>query len=167
MLYGCVRDACKAAGWPDSEAYKMRDHLIAKMNAGNVTTYTGSDDRPGDWEKFNMKENRAARIVNSLLESGTRIQVTNRHNGQKYPAEGNHWPEHGWSFQIFDFSPNTWGRATSGVGDGPVIDQGFQKALEQRGWVFPPIEPPVDVRDQMMKKLAGDMFARENPPNPS
>ena len=56
MLYGLVRDACKAAGWPDSMAYQMRDYLIGKMNAAKVKTYTGSDDRRGDWETFKIKE---------------------------------------------------------------------------------------------------------------
>jgi hypothetical protein len=83
-----------------------------------------------------------------------RFFVTNRHNGRKYPAEGQHWPEHGWSVQIYDLRPDTWGRAPSGVGTGPVIEQGFQKDLERRGWEFPPLAEPVNVRGQELKRLA-------------
>lgn len=83
-----------------------------------------------------------------------RFFVVNRHNGKRYPAEGRHWPEHGWSAKIFDFAPDTWGRSTTGVGSGPVIDQGFQKELEQRGWQFPALTAPADMRGQEMTRLA-------------
>jgi len=98
-----------------------------------------------------------------------RFLVTNKHNGQQYPAEGQHWPEHGWSIQIHDLSPETWGRSTTGVGMGSVIDQGFQEELEKRGWEIPPdigdefsardyvlgrSSPPKNVRDQELKRLA-------------
>ncbi len=69
MLFGLVRDACKAAKWPDTMAYQMRDYLLTKLNAEKVKTYTGSDDRPGDWKVFNMKES-AEQIVDRLLEYG-------------------------------------------------------------------------------------------------
>jgi hypothetical protein len=70
MLYGCVRDACKAAGWPDNMAYLMRDYLIGKMNKAKVTTYTGSDDRRGEFKKFHMKpeESEAHQLVANLLD---------------------------------------------------------------------------------------------------
>ena len=56
MLYGLVRDACKAAGWGDDMAYLMRDYLIGKMNKAKVRTYTGTDTSPGDWQTFHMGE---------------------------------------------------------------------------------------------------------------
>lgn len=96
------------------------------------------------------------------------IKVTNTHNGQQYPAVAQHWPEHGWSFQIHDPTPGTWGRAPSGVGTGSVIDQGFQKELEQRGWQFPPLTQPENVRDAELKRLAGRLSGapRAEPPEP-
>jgi hypothetical protein len=86
-----------------------------------------------------------------------RIQVTNRHNGQKYPAEATLWAEHGWHMQIHDLSPNTWGRASSGIGVGSVIDQGWQRDLERRGWEFPAFSGGPNIRDQEMKRLASTM----------
>lgn len=93
-----------------------------------------------------------------------RFFVTNRHNGKRYPAEGQHWPEHGWSVKVFDFNPGTWGRATTGVGVGPVIDQGFQKDMEQRGWVLPELKPEPDVRRQEMDRLAKSLGGQAAPP---
>lgn len=107
----------------------------------------------------------AKHLVDVLLETRTFFKITNRHNGKQYAAVGMHWPEYGWSFQIME--PGAWGRHPSGIGPGPVIDQGFQKDLEQRGWQFPTMEKPVDIRNQTMRQLAADMFARDNPPNPS
>jgi hypothetical protein len=95
-----------------------------------------------------------------------RFFVTNRHNGKRYPAEGQHWPEHGWSVKIFDFSPGTWGRAETGIGDGPVIDQGFQTELTKRGWTFPELKEPENVRDQMIQKLAATFQKPSAPPAP-
>ncbi len=68
MLYGTVRDACKAAGWDNSMAYLMRDYLIGKLNKEKVKTYTGSDYERGDWETFNMKEStpKAIAVVRSM-----------------------------------------------------------------------------------------------------
>ncbi len=89
-----------------------------------------------------------------------------RFNNGRYQTKATHWPS-GWHFQILD--PDAWGRSPSGIGDGPVIDQGFQKELEQRGWSFTPAEPitpenatakvgplpePENVRDREMKRLA-------------
>lgn len=68
MLYGCVRDACKAAGWDNSMAYLMRDHLLAKMNSAKVTTYTGSDATKGEFKTFNIKEALAEALVDVLLD---------------------------------------------------------------------------------------------------
>lgn len=83
------------------------------------------------------------------------VKVTNRHNQQQYSAIADYWgKELGWSFKIIDTRPNTWGRSLRGTGVGPVIDQGFQKELEQRGWVFPALQPPEDVRDKEMARLA-------------
>lgn len=174
MLFGTVRDACKAAGWPDSMAYQMRDYLIAKLNGEKVKTYNGSDERMGDWETFNMKERLPESLASTLLEDGDLITVTNQHNGQQYKARIMHWPEHGWHAQILDLGPEVWGRSLSGEGSGPVIDQGWQKELEQRGWQFPEMKPPVNIRDQEMKRLAqsfapkpatpkqGDLFQKES-----
>jgi hypothetical protein len=71
MLYGCVRDATRAAGWPDNMAYLMRDYLIGKMNKAKVTTYTGSDERRGEFKKFHMKPQKyeAQQVVTNLLDS--------------------------------------------------------------------------------------------------
>lgn|SRR5574337_492585 len=91
----------------------------------------------------------------------------NRYNNRRYQVNAQHWPEHGWHFQILE--PGAWGRSPTGIGDGPVIDQGFQKQLEQRGWTFTPAEPitpenavnkvgplpePENIRDRAMKDLA-------------
>ena len=70
MLYGTVRDACKAAGWDDSMAYLMRDFLIGKLNKEKVKTYTGSDYERGDWETFNMKESRPVVRAMKIAEGG-------------------------------------------------------------------------------------------------
>jgi hypothetical protein len=79
MLYGLVRDACKAAGWPDSMAYQMRDYLIDKMNKAKVKTYTGSDDRRGDWQTFKMGE---------ALQKGQRVRLANPMWGHKAGTRG-------------------------------------------------------------------------------
>jgi hypothetical protein len=93
--------------------------------------------------------------------------AVNQYNGQKYQVIAQHWPEHGWHFQILD--PGAWGRSTTGIGDGAVIDQGFQKQLEQRGWkivsadpITPknatnsvgPLPEPENIRDREMKRIA-------------
>ena len=70
MLYGTVRDACKAAGWGDDMAYLMRDYLIGKMNKEKAKTYTGSDERRGDWETFNMKESKPVVKAMKITEGG-------------------------------------------------------------------------------------------------
>jgi hypothetical protein len=97
------------------------------------------------------------------------VIAINKHNNGRYRTKAQHWPEHGWHFQILDLDPETWGRSTSGIGTGPVIDQGFQKQLEQRGWTFTKAEPispenavdkvgplpePENVRDREMKRMA-------------
>lgn len=86
-----------------------------------------------------------------------KFKVVNRHNGKEYQAVGQHWPEHGWHIKVFDYSPDTWGRSTTGIGVGPVIDQGFQKQLEQRGWTIPELKPEPDIRNQEMDRLARSM----------
>ena len=86
-----------------------------------------------------------------------RFFVTNQANNKKYPAEGQFYPEHGWHTQIFDFDPNAWGRARSGIGDGPVIDQGWKKDLEQRYWVFPEMKKPENIRNREIQRLAAGL----------
>lgn len=95
-----------------------------------------------------------------------RFFATNRHNGKRYPAEGQHWPEHGWHIKIFDFAPDTWGRAESGIGPGPVIAQGWQKQIEQQGFQIPPLKEPENVRNQMLQKLAGSFQKPADPAAP-
>lgn len=89
-----------------------------------------------------------------------RFFVTNRHNGKRYPAEGQHWPEHGWYIKIYDFDPNAWGRAEDGIGPGPVMEQGWKPEMERLGYDFPPLTQPVNVRDQEMKRLAGSLIGK-------
>lgn len=60
MLYTLVRDACKAAKWPDSMAYQMRDYIIGILNKGNVKPF------PGD-RVFKI-EAKALDVVDRLLE---------------------------------------------------------------------------------------------------
>lgn len=136
-----------------------------------------------NWQR-GPRKSRTESIVNCLLDNdpivaNKPIVVTNSYDGKKYEAIGQYWPEQeaeddsergtklGWHLQIYDFSPNTWGRDPSGVGDGPVIDSGFQHQLERRGWVFPEMKRPTNVRGQEMRRIAGDIFAHNNPPNPS
>jgi hypothetical protein len=95
-----------------------------------------------------------------------KFHVTNQHNGRKYAAQGQLWPAYGWHIQVLDLSPNAWGRATSGVGEGPVIDQGWQKDLEARGWAIPPLTPPKDVRGQEMDRLAKSLGGHAAPQEP-
>lgn len=83
------------------------------------------------------------------------LYVKNRHNGQQYKAEGEHWPEHGWHIKIYDFDPNAWGRSPTGVSVGPVIEQGWQHDLEEQGWEFPPLTQPENIRGAEMSRLAG------------
>lgn len=84
--------------------------------------------------------------------------VTNQLNQRQYPAEGQFWPEYGWHVQIHDLSPNAWGRARSGIGDGSVIDQGWQKDLERRNWVFPELQAPENVRAKELGRLAAGLL---------
>ncbi len=98
--------------------------------------------------------------------------AVNKQNGKRYQVKAQHWPEHGWHFQILDRDPETWGRSTTGVGAGPVIDQGFQKQLEQRGWkivtadpITPgnatnsvgPLPEPENIRNRAMKDIANKL----------
>lgn len=83
-----------------------------------------------------------------------RFHVTNRHNGQRYKADGEHWPEHGWYIRVYDFDKNAWGRARSGTGPGPVMTQGWQKDIERQGYEVPVLAPPVDIRKQELNRLA-------------
>jgi len=96
--------------------------------------------------------------------------VKNQYDGKQYPAKGQYWPEHGWHIQVMDLSPEVWGRATNGVGAGPVIDQGFQKELESRGWIIPnetegsdfnardyvlnQKQSPKNIKNELLQKLA-------------
>ena len=83
-----------------------------------------------------------------------RFHVTNRHNGQRYKADGDHWPGQGWYIRVYDFDQNAWGRARSGTGPGPVMTQGWQKDIERQGYEVPVLAPPVDIRKQEMNRLA-------------
>lgn len=77
MLYGCARDASRAAGWPDSEVYKIRDFLISKANAAKIRTYTGTDTTPGDWSIFKMRSTES-------------VVTAQRMNAKKVITEGGH-----------------------------------------------------------------------------
>lgn len=66
LLYGCARDAAKAAGWPDSEVYKIRYFLISKANAAKIRTYTGTDYTPGDWDIFKMRSSESVVTSNRM-----------------------------------------------------------------------------------------------------
>lgn len=70
MLFGTVRDACKAAGWGDDMAYLMRDFLIGKLNKEKVKTYNGTDFEPGNWETFKMSESRPVVKAMKITEGG-------------------------------------------------------------------------------------------------
>lgn len=94
-----------------------------------------------------------------------RVVVTNRHNGKQYQAEVEHWPEHGWHVRILDLDKNAWGRARSGIGPGPVTDQGWKEELEQRGYDFPPLTQPENIRDKELTRLAAT-FQPKAPPAP-
>lgn len=61
--------------------------------------------------------------------------------------------EYGWWILIYDYSPETWGRAESGVGTGPVIEQGWLRDLERRGWKFPELPQPENIKDQVLKRM--------------
>lgn len=103
-----------------------------------------------------------------------RFYVTNTHNQKKYPAIASHWPEHGWHIQVLD--PGTWGTGVHGEDAGPVIDSGFQKELEQRGWqisshlgtgfsardyVLGRSSPPQNVRREQMAALSKKVQANK------
>lgn len=101
----------------------------------------------------NIPKRKKRKAVREAV-GGTRFFVTNRHNGKRYPAAGQFWPENGWSIQIFDFQPGAWGRSTTGVGTGPVIDQGWTKELTARGWDIPELAQPENVKGKEMARLA-------------
>jgi hypothetical protein len=102
-----------------------------------------------------------------------RFWVKNRHNGKRYPAEGQHWPQHGWSIKIYDFGEGVWGEEPRPGDVGPVIARGWADDLAQ-SWEMPAIsgespskvfhgtlaspqsrlKEPENVRDKEMQRLA-------------
>lgn len=60
-VYRTTRDATRAAGWPDSEAYLIRDYILGLVNKAKFEPNFGSDP------EFQVESAKA--IVDQLLNS--------------------------------------------------------------------------------------------------
>jgi hypothetical protein len=61
-MYRITRDAAKLAGWPDSEAYLIRDYILGKINRAKVRPF------PGD-NVFKIESVSPTDVVKALLEN--------------------------------------------------------------------------------------------------
>ena len=90
-----------------------------------------------------------------------RAKIRNKHNGRVYRVEASLVASDGgkqrYWIRVLDTGPDVWGRARSGVGTGPVIDQGWQEDLVQRGWEVPDVPQQPDVRGAELSRIASKL----------
>jgi len=126
-------------------------------NKGNIAQ--AKKDRKDGKE---APEPTAESVTRALLDEAQQLTISNRYNQQSYKATVETWPEHGYYIRVYE--PGAWGRAEDGIGPGPVIDQGWLKDMDARGWEIPPQSAPENIRNRELQRLAKSLSKQQPPP---